>query len=53
MMVALRRAMRSLVLALHLAIAPSWVDAWRLDPATRITFTLVVGEPMTPLRRRG
>lgn len=51
-MAALRSALRSMILAMHLAIAPSWVEAWRLDPGVRITHTLVVGEPMIPFRHR-
>lgn len=49
-----RSMLRPLVVAAFFAVAPSYVDEWRLHPAARDAITLEVGEPMVALwsRRR-
>lgn len=43
---AVRRNLRSVVMALYFALAPSTVPDWRADPGLRTVAMLPIGEPM-------
>jgi len=45
-----RSAVRATGMALYLAVAPSTVPPWRLDPSIRVVAELAVGEATPALR---
>jgi hypothetical protein len=48
----LRRIASGVALAVYIALAPSEVPPWRLDPSQRIVAELAVGEPVPSLGTR-